>query len=190
MLKSLFISLLFASALHAALPHYFSLKTTKNPPQVLLEYPEDHPFGKVTMENRDTFTYFHYTDSEGKLVALARAEKSTHHDVITVYDDNSSLLGIIERSGRIASQSSYSLFDSSSQLVANGQVNFLGTRLHFTPHDDDDKELVLYYRPYFLLLGDYWYTRVLVQEKIDERLIVMVGAIHSTLLMGGTILGE
>ena len=187
-ISSLF-SLVCAGLLHGAIPKDYSLKTIKSTAEILLEYPETHPFGRVKIEQKGSYTYFYYTDNAGKLIAFGRTEKDAEQVLIEVYDASSSLLGVIERGGRSLAQSSYSVYDASNQPVINGSMNLLGTRLHFTTNDHEKKEVILLYRPYFQLLGDYWYTKVREKGAIDERLIVIVSATHASILLGTSILG-
>jgi hypothetical protein len=165
----------------AKLPSHFSLKTAKNYKEIFLEYPEDHPFGMVKMMERDDYTYFYYNDLHGNLVALGKGDADFHQDIVEVYDSHSNFIGIVERTGRALSSSYYNIYDSENRHIASGSMNLLGTRLNFSTLIDD-REIALFYRPFFQLIGDYWYTKVNDLHGIDERLLVIVGAVQATLI--------
>lgn len=181
-MKSFLFALLFYTpSLLATIPPSFSYKTIKASPQILLEYPEEHPFGKVVISEIQSSIHLDYCDLFNEPIAFGKCVNDRTRDVLEVFDARNSLLGIIVRRGRTAYNSSYEVFDATYNPIASGIMNLFGTRLHFTASDDSQKEVVIFYRPYFQLMGDYWYTKVANRESIDERLIVMVGAIQIAL---------
>lgn len=178
----LLIGCLWGSSLFA-LPPEFLVKYSKNSAMMAFSLEEGvgKPFAAAVKEEKKHPVPYLYKNLEGATLATGQGETLTSSDILYIYEPSGSLLGIIIRERYPFYAPVYNVYNRNNALIATASVNWLGTRFILTQQGNAHIEYATFYRPYFHIIGDYWYVKVERGNTIDERLIAFLGIFQTDL---------
>lgn len=139
-----------------------------------LEIQGEKPFGKVERAKKNKEIYYYFKIFENTL-AHAYFKNQKIFSEILVFSENQEFIGSIRHIQYFLTPARYEIYDFDAQLIAFGDMNWVGSRFTVKAVDNRHKKLASFNRPYFRLPGDYWYLTIHDSEKIDPRIFVILG---------------
>ncbi len=163
------------------LPKEFFVKynALQSPSVFFLDSLQELPFAKVLKEEGPLFLSLSFRDLSEKVLATAQGACEKAETKLTVFDPNETKLGTILRKKTQIAPATYQVLGMGDRVIAEGQMNWLGTRFILSDPNNTHLAFATFYRPYFNMWGDYWYVQIHRQDSLDPRLIVMIATLQT-----------
>lgn len=157
------------------IPSEFSVKYTslQSDGVFLLESNQKQSFAKVVLEESREILSLSYRSLSDQILATAKGVCENSESFLEILDSNQKKIGKIIRKKKLLSPASYQIFNKDNRAIAEGTMNWLGTRMTLCDSKNLHREFVTFYRPYFRLPGDNWYILINNETALDPRLIVL-----------------
>lgn len=172
--------LCFPTLLFCEIPNHFSVKydQLQSNPIFSLENLKEEPFAKG-MREIDPRVLLSYRTLSDVILAYGIGSYETVDSQLEVIDHLQKKIGTILRKKKTLSPLFYQILNQESDLIAEGSMNWLGTRFILSDPKNPYREYATFYRPYFRLPGDHWYVQIHSFQAIDSRLIVMTAILQT-----------
>ncbi len=141
------------------------------------------PFGKVirTLDDKQELLFYVGDD---KLVAKAELEKEGKTTTAIIELADGEELGWFCATIYTLYPDDFKLYSSTHCLIANGQMNWIGTFFRLTDPHNRHRELATFARPRFQLHCDSWHIEIVRDGIIDPAILVLIGAFQTSLNLG------
>ena len=135
-------------------------------------------YGKISEKVLSLTTSFDYVGEDGSKIATAKKKLISWGVEVDVVDCNDTLIGSIEEEvfeSLLKTLTVYRILDASGVEIARSKkVDLFATS--FTLRDSSGNIIASLKRPAINFLGNNWTVDIMDSEKIDPRLLVMIGA--------------